>query len=436
MSFQRYPKYKDSNVEWLSEVPEQWHVQRLKELLAEVDERAEDLDLELLGLSKSLGVLKRSQIEQGASESDNYAKYKVAVTGQLVMNKMQAWNGVFGICPCHGMVSPDYAVYRFTIREFDLFLCSLFRTELMAGVFFTRCRGMGTAFLRLNTQDFLDIKVPIPPKDYVHLIIKFIDIETNKINVLVAEQQRLIKLLQEKREAVISHAVTKGLNPHAPMKDSGIKWLGLVPKHWSVAKLSRLTTRIGDGLHGTPEYVDESDYRFINGNNLVDGSILLQDTTRCVNELEFQKHRVELNNKSLLLSINGTIGNLALYNCETVILGKSAAYVNCGNMIIREFLYWFLQSSFMKWYFEYAVTGTTIFNLSLDSIRSIPVALPSLEEQSAIIADLFARDKQYKDLIHTAQRSIDLLQERRSVLISAAVTGKIDVRGIATSDVA
>jgi type I restriction enzyme S subunit len=156
------------------------------------------------------------------------------------------------------------------------------------------------------------------------------------------------------------------------MKPSGIEWLGDVPEHWEVTRLSRLASSIGDGLHGTPEYIDESEFHFINGNNLVDGSISITETTGCVSEAEFNEHRSELDVTTVLLSINGTIGNLALYRGESVMLGKSAAYIKCGNRLAREYLYWLLQSTPMHRYFEQSATGTTISNLSLDSVRRLP----------------------------------------------------------------
>ena len=210
MSFKPYPKYKESGVEWLGRVPEHWEVQRLKPLLFEVDERIGDRQALLLGLSKTAGVLPRADIGQNASESDDYSKYKECHVGDLVMNKMQAWNGVFGLSGHAGIVSPDYAVFRLHDQRFAVFLTHLFRTELVAGEFFCRCRGMGTAFLRLNTGDFLGTKIGLPPASEVPHITAFLDHETAKIDALIAEQQRLIELLQEKRQAVISHAVTKG----------------------------------------------------------------------------------------------------------------------------------------------------------------------------------------------------------------------------------
>jgi type I restriction enzyme, S subunit len=263
----------------------------------------------------------------------------------------------------------------------------------------------------------------------------FLDSETAKIDALIFEQQRLIKLLQEKRQAVISHAVTKGLNPNAPMKDSGVEWLGEVPEHWENARLSRLTTKIGDGLHGTPEYVEESEFYFVNGNNLNAGAIAFSESTRCVCKLEFDKNWLDLNDTTLLMSINGTIGNFALYRGESIMLGKSASYINCNKRIFREYLSWIVQSHEARYYFALYSTGTTISNLGLGAIKSMPVAVPPLNEQARIndlLAYFSARNNR---LIYEAELAVGLLQERRSALISAAVTGQIDVRGL-TEEVA
>jgi type I restriction enzyme S subunit len=271
-------------------------------------------------------------------------------------------------------------------------------------------------------------RVTCPPLAEQIKIAAFLDRETAKIDALVAEQRRLMALLKEKRQAVISHAVTRGLNPYITLKTSGIEWLGDVPEHWEVTKLSRITTKIGDGLHGTPEYVDESEFYFINGNNLANGEISITDTTRCVSEAERDKHDVKLNQTTVFLSINGTIGNFALYRGESVMLGKSAAYINCHEKVLRDYLCWCLQSTGTRRYFDFSVTGTTIFNLSLESIRKMPVVLPSYDEQVEIGIFLAERTGEYDRLLQEAQRAINLLQERRTALIAAAVTGQIDVR--------
>jgi type I restriction enzyme S subunit len=212
------------------------------------------------------------------------------------------------------------------------------------------------------------------------------------------------------------------------MQDFGIEWLSEIPECWLTPKLSHVTTAIGDGLHGTPQYVDDSAHFFINGNNLSNGSILITDDTRCVSPAEFKRHAVHLDESSLLMSINGTIGSVASYHGESVVLGKSAAYINCSQHISRDFLSFFLQSSPTRGHFGRVASGTTISNLSLGSIRNTPVPLPPLREQKEIVSFLREKASEFDRLISATDSAVDLLQEQRSALISAAVTGKIDVR--------
>jgi type I restriction enzyme S subunit len=181
----------------------------------------------------------------------------------------------------------------------------------------------------LNAEKVRNLPLAFAPLPEQKQIARFLDHETGKIDLLIEKQQALIALLKEKRQAVISHAVTKGLNPHAPMKDSGVEWLGQVPEGWEIPKLIHKSNRIGDGLHSTPSYEDGTGYYFVNGNNLVDGVIHIGSTAKEVPASELKKHHIHLGSATVLLSINGTIGNVAGYHGESIILGKSAAYINC-----------------------------------------------------------------------------------------------------------
>jgi len=160
--------------------------------------------------------------------------------------------------------------------------------------------------------------------------------------------------------------------------------VGIIPKDWFVEILEHLSTKIGDGIHSTPEYVESSTFYFINGNNLINNSVKITENTKCVSEKEYRKYQLKLTDKTILLSINGTIGNLAYYNDEPVILGKSAAYINIKKSISKDFIFYFLQTETIKQYFEDELTGSTIRNLSLKSIRNAPIKLPPFNEQQAI----------------------------------------------------
>ena len=223
--------------------------------------------------------------------------------------------------------------------------------------------------------------------------------------------------------------MTKGLDPNAPMKDSGVEWLGQVPEHWTIPKLCLVTSKIGDGLHGTPIYEDGTGFYFVNGNNLDNGIISFRTTAKEVPHDEFQRHAVPLDNTSVLMSINGTIGNLALYRDEPVILGKSAAYINCLPNMDRRYVLFYLRGDSVNRYFDLELTGTTISNLSLNSIRQMKICVPPLDEQEQIVEYCERKLSKFKMLIDSAFKIVDLMQERRTALISAAVTGKIDLRG-------
>ena len=164
--------------------------------------------------------------------------------------------------------------------------------------------------------------------------------------------------------------------------------VGVIPSDWDVKTLENITTEIGDGIHSTPQYVSSSDFFFVNGNNLVDNSIKITDNTMCVTEYEYNKHKKKLNGQTILLSINGTIGNIAFFDDEKVILGKSAAYINVNNFTNKRYVFYLLQSSIIENYFEDELTGSTIRNLSLKAIRNTPITLPPPPEQQAIASAL------------------------------------------------
>jgi type I restriction enzyme S subunit len=166
--------------------------------------------------------------------------------------------------------------------------------------------------------------------------------------------------------------------------------VGIIPSDWDVVKLGDISTNIGDGIHATPEYVNCSDFYFINGNNLVNGSIKITENTKSISINEFTKHKKELSDRTILLSINGTIGNLAFFNDENVILGKSVAYINVNKSIEKKYIFYFLQSSFIANYFKNELTGSTINNLSLQSIRNTPILFPKSDTEQKRIAQVLS----------------------------------------------
>ncbi|EOI3546364.1 restriction endonuclease subunit S [Cronobacter dublinensis] len=422
--YKAYPEYKDSGVEWLGEIPIHWKMLRHK-YVAFFTKGKNPTNLLEQPLKNTLPYLSMECLRNNTT--DKYAlisnDVRVALEGQplIIWDGSNAGEFVKGKS---GILSSTMAAATLTYplySQYYWYLCISIEPEM-------RKNAVGMGIPHVNGDELKSISFGIPSIYEQKQVAEFLDHETAKIDNLIEKQQQLIELLKEKRQAVISHAVTKGLNPDVPMKYSGVEWLGEVPAHWVIPKLLHVTKAIGDGLHSTPEYDISTGYYFINGNNLVDGKISIGSTAKEVSRDEYNKHYVYLDKKTVLLSINGTIGNVAIYNNEKVILGKSAAYVNCGSVLDVNYLMYYFLTNESRYYFDLEVTGTTILNLSLNSIRQMKVCIPPLEEQQFIIEYCVEKQRQYNYLIDSAEMAIKVMQERRTALISAAVTGKIDVR--------
>jgi type I restriction enzyme S subunit len=426
----RYDSYKDSGVEWIGEIPSHWFKSKVRYVTKEH--------------------------RQGYYSSDSYSESGLKVVRITDLND----DRTISIQNSPFYALSDVEKERFLLSEgdflfprtggvgrFGIFTDS---TPSIYGSFLIRFRFNEEVLLRymryyfdsdfylnqilseihggvnqnVHVENIKDCILFFPNKNEQHQIVSYLDRKTEQIDSLIEKTRRKIELLKENRTSLINEAVTKGLNPHVEMKDSGVEWIGEIPSHWVRKKLNYLSEKIGDGLHSTPKYVDSSEYHFINGNNLVNGSIKIFESTKCVDEEEYLKHYIDLNENTLLLSINGTIGNLSFYNNEKVILGKSSCYINLMEDINRNFIYYVLLSSSVNKYFTFELTGTTIFNLSLNSIRNTPIVFPPLSEQHQIVSYLDKHTQLIDKTVSVEERRIELLKAYRQSLISEVVTGK------------
>lgn len=431
--YQRYPSYKDSGIEWLGKVPEYWGIGLLSSLFSDNKEKNVGLKNSNL-LSLSYGNIIQKDIDTSIGLlPESFDSYQIVHPGYIVLRLTDLQNDKkslrTGFVRETGIITSAYvglAKKSHSIGNEKYFYLYLHTFDAYKGFY-----GMGAGVRQgLNFDELKKLKFTLPPLEEQNLIVKYIEKKTAKIDTLIAKQQRMIELLGEKRSALISHAVTKGLNSDVAMKDSGVEWLGEVPEHWGIPKLIQKSSRIGDGLHSTPTYQEGTGYYFINGNNLVENEIIIGATGKEVPYEEYKNHYIDLNEQSVLMSINGTIGNVARYNNEPIILGKSAAYINCGEELNPKYLLFYLKSDRLKHYYDLEVTGTTIYNLSLNSIRKLKVCIPPKDEQIEISEYCEIQEKKFNTLITKARQAIELMKERRTALISAAVTGKIDVRGM------
>lgn len=437
MSFPRYPQYKDSGVDWLGQVPAHWEVKPFKRVFRERDERSAKGEETLLSVSAYTGVSPRSDIiDEGdqLTRADSLEGYKVCHSDDLVMNIMLAWNRGLAFTQYEGIVSPAYCVFSVTDGSVPSFLNYLVRSDNYTLYFKAFSAGVIDSRLRLYPDVFGSLNCCLPPLPEQREIAGLLDRETGKIDALVAEQERLLELLKEKRQAVISHAVTKGLNPNAPLKPSGLDWLGDVPAHWDTRRVKSVSTFLTSGPRGWSERISEVGELFIQSGDLNDTLGLDLETAKRVQvEGDAETARTQLRNGDVVVCITGAkTGNVAICSglSETAYVNQHLCLVRPSEEVVPRFLGMLLKSRVGATYFDLSQYGLKQ-GLSLENVKEAPVPLPPLSEQRAIVAHLDAATAQFDALTAAVERALALLQERRTALISAAVTGQIDVRSAA-----
>ncbi|UQG62246.1 restriction endonuclease subunit S [Marinobacter sp. M3C] len=230
-----YREYMDSGIRCVRLMPSHWNVSRLKNLLSEVNERSETGTEKLLSLSKIKGVVPRSSLEGRAGGAASLVGYKKISEGQLVINKMQAVNGLLAVSNLSGITSPDYSVYNVMSMKVSMKFVGylLIQPELLAE-FKRRITGVMEGFIRLYTDDLFNIKVILPPLQEQNRIVNFLDRKIDRIDKAINVKEQQVTLLNERKQILIQNAVTRGLNSDAPMRGSGVEWLGELPAHWDI----------------------------------------------------------------------------------------------------------------------------------------------------------------------------------------------------------
>lgn len=387
------------------------------------------------------GVVPRDLDDLDGLQASDFEAYQIVEKDDLLFKLIDLQNiktSRVGLVPCTGIVSPAYI--RLCVIEgrllpryaywyfFRLYVLNVFN-ELGGGVRQT-----------LGPEDLLSLPIVVPAVSEQHAICAFLDREAAMIDALIAEQERLIELLQEKRQALISHAVTKGLNSRVPIKDSGIEWLGDVPAHWCVVPLKRVL-EVRDGTHSTPEYVEpaHNTYPLITSKDFGGTEILFEDAKHISLEdhLEVLRRSNTEAGDVLMSMIGGNIGKALVVRTERSFSIKNVAlFKTCQSRYLAEYLLYYLQSGLLDVQIDLISRGGAQRFLGLGDIRSLTFFKMPAEEVRDIVETLKSRLHPLRAVIEAAERSLVLLQERRSALISAAVTGQIDVRGLVEQEAA
>lgn len=437
MTFPAYPDYKDSGVEWLGKVPSHWDVKKFRYFFKEsVEKITNEVVGPMLSVSGYRGIeIKKYSDENQIRADEDLVGYRIVRKGQLVVNTMWLNYAGLGVSSYEGHVSPAYRAYDIDSQLEKSFVHFLMRSSLWVIGYTKYLTGIRPNSLQMSRDDLMAFPVLLPTREEQVLIAKFLDYETAKINSLIEEQVRLNELLNEKRQSIISNAVCRGLDSNVRFKDSGVEWLGMIPNHWTVEKIKNNILEISSGVS-----VNAIDTPALNG----EVAVL---KTSCVYSGEFDP----LENKTVVIdeiervSCPVTKDTLVVSRMNTPELVGAAGLVreHFQNLFLPDrlwkisfdglnpaFVHYWTLTNFYRAMVEISCAGTSssMQNLTQEDFRGFTICFPNLDEQSSIVAHLDIEVNKLDGLINESKSVVNLLNERRSALISAAVTGKIDVR--------
>ncbi|MGA6878981.1 restriction endonuclease subunit S [Acinetobacter sp. AND/436] len=438
--YQKYAEYKDSGIDWLGEIPRHWDLKPIKYLFEIINgstpKSGEEAfwDGEITWITPSdlsklrshvIGESIRTITKKGLDScgttlvpSDTIILSCRAPIGSLAVTSKEA-------CTNQGCKS--------LVKKYDL-STKFFYYYLSISTKQLNNLGRGTTFLELSSDELGSYALGIPNAEEQVKIANFLDHETAKIDSLIAKQEKLIELLKEKRQAVISHAVTKGLNPDVAMKDSGVEWLGQVPEHWSVAKIKHLSKIISKGTTPTTmggDFVFEG-IRFLKAENIGKKPIVNSSPEFFITEnVDAQLARSRLQEHDVLVIIAGATTGLSSVLQKELLpanTNQAVSFIRPKETEYAKWISYWLSTHFAQSLIWMGAVQAAQPNLSMENLGNIDITLPSVEEIKTTLDFIDTVLLKIDDLIEKNIKAIDFMQERRTALISSAVTGKIDVR--------
>lgn len=421
----RYDSYKDSGIQWLGKIPSHWLLRKSKYLWDEKTESSVNGEETLLSVSQYDGITEAT----GESRSESLAGYKIVHKDDLVINIMLAWMGGLGVSSKEGIVSPAYCVYRLHDKQNPKYLHYLYKTPLYLAEFARRSSGVIPSRWRMYTDDFGQVLTMLPPPAEQDAIVKYLDSETAKIDEAIAQQQRMIDLLNERKQIIITHAVTRGLNPDVPLRDSGIDWLGDIPSHWKVIPIKRAARIILGKMLDSKGVGQNKLYKYFCAKDVHFDGVSFDD----LKEMYFtneEKDTYRVYNGDLLL----VEGGAGAGGASIVRDMDFDAYVQNSIMILRakenminRYLFYILQSLVKRGYIEYACNKATIPHFTKEKTGATLIPLPLPEEQQEIVHYIDSQVVKIDEAIEKQKRFIELLQERKQIIINEVVTGKVKI---------
>jgi type I restriction enzyme S subunit len=425
-----YPKYKDSRQAWLGVVPAHWSLLPNRALFDEVKDR-DHPEEEMLSVTITRGIVRQQALLENSSKKDssntNKSAYKLIYPGDIAYNKMRAWQGALGASSLRGIISPAYVVMRPRKEANARFFHYLYRTALFAKEAERWSYGITSDMWSLRPEHFKVIGSVLPPPDEQLAIVRFLDHANRKIDGFIRAKRKLIGLLNEQKQAIIHRAVTRGLDPNAKLKPSGIPWLGEIPEHWEVRRVKQVTKILrGKFTHrprNDPSLYD-GPYPFIQTGAVARAKKFITEYKQTLNERGLAVSKL-FPKGTLCMTIAANIGDVAILDFEACFPDSIVGFVPSSGLN-RDFLY--LAFLCLKTELLSDAPINTQGNLNVERIGVKWLPFPPLEEQKQIAAQVELETSVFATAIARTEREIALMQEYRTRLTADIVTGKLNVR--------
>lgn len=422
-------EYKDSDIEWIGRIPREWNLQRVNTFLTEINEKNSPLKTDfVLSLTNKEGVIPYSEKgDVGNKAKENYEEYKVAYPETIILNCMNILIGSVGISNYYGCVSPVYYVYK-NKQNADLrYLYYVFSTTSFQGWLRTFANGILEIRLRVSSDTILKQFVPTPSFQEQQRIADFLGKKCSEIDSLIALQEQMIAQLTDYKQSIITDAVTKGLNPNAKMKDSGVEWIGEIPEDWRIIrKLSYICKKgISYGIIKLYDPDEKNGVKVLRCSDVRSGYIDETNIRTVTKELSEEYKRTILNGGEVVINVRGTLGGCAIVpnHMKGYNIAREVAVIDTEGVNSRFLMYFFLSTCFQN-YQQKSLAGCVYVGLNIEMLSSCSIQCPPNAEQHAIASYLDTKCSEIDSLIALKRKKIETLKEYKKSVIYEAVTGK------------
>lgn len=428
---------KDSGIEWIGEISEGWKISRIKQLFSEVIDRCENGEnYTLLSVSEYYGVAPKSERisdDDMLTHAETLDGYKICKENDLVMNIMLAWKRALGVSEYTGIVSPAYCVYRGKQNMCAKYFHYLFRTDMYANLFKQYSTGIIDSRLRLYPDKFLALKCQVPPIDMQHRIADYLDRKCSQIDSIIARQQEVIEKLKAYKLSVITEAVTKGLNPNVPMKNSGVEWIGAIPDFWDVVPLKTCSDILPGYAFSSDDFDTENGTALLRGINVTPNGVRWEDVVYWNKPITEQLRAFELVAGDIVVGLDrpwvsgGTRVCWVTQKDLPALLLQRVCRIRAKENIDSRWIYHWIASKSFQEALSIETTGVSVPHISTKQIGQFSIAFPPIEVQRQICDILEVKHYSIDTMVSKKQVIIDKLTEYKKSLIYEVVTGKKEV---------